>query len=325
MLGLSTSFGFAALQFNSGLDFISGIGSTAIIKSVIVVTLTCFTAMSVFIGVNKGMKIISELNTSLSLVLMAGMFVFGPTLYLLSLIPESIGTYLSNLFAMGLWTDAQLQVTGFGHWKESWNGWWTVFIWSWSLSFSPFVGAFIARISHGRTIRDFILGVVVIPSLIVIIWIAIMGGSAIYFDLNQGGTISAAVNSDIASGLFALFGNVSWSVVRLAMLVIATVLVATYYITSLDSGIHALAHFVSPSDHPSAWFKVMLVAAIGSITLVLLSLGGTAALATIQTGAILGALPFSFICLLMIYNFIHNLINDRLPGTFILSQDRMNR
>ena len=96
-------------------------------------------------------------------------------------------------------------------------------------------------------------------------------------------------------------------------------------ITSLDSGIHALAHFVSPSDHPSAWFKVMLVAAIGSITLVLLSLGGTAALATIQTGAILGALPFSFICLLMIYNFIHNLINDRLPGTFILSQDRMNR
>ncbi|MCG8995878.1 BCCT family transporter [Laribacter hongkongensis] len=325
VLGLSTSFGFAALQFNSGLDFISGIGSTAIIKSVIVVTLTCFTAMSVFIGVNKGMKIISELNTSLSLVLMAGMFVFGPTLYLLSLIPESIGTYLSNLFAMGLWTDAQLQVTGFGHWKESWNGWWTVFIWSWSLSFSPFVGAFIARISHGRTIRDFILGVVVIPSLIVIIWIAIMGGSAIYFDLNQGGTISAAVNSDIASGLFALFGNVSWSVVRLALLVIATVLVATYYITSLDSGIHALAHFVSPSDHPSAWFKVMLVAAIGSITLVLLSLGGTAALATIQTGAILGALPFSFICLLMIYNFIHNLINDRLPGTFILSQDRMNR
>ena len=113
--------------------------------------------------------------------------------------------------------------------------------------------------------------------------------------------------------------------VRLALLVIATVLVATYYITSLDSGIHALAHFVSPSDHPSAWFKVMLVAAIGSITLVLLSLGGTAALATIQTGAILGALPFSFICLLMIYNFIHNLINDRLPGTFILSQDRMNR
>ena len=155
--------------------------------------------------------------------------------------------------------------------------------------------------------------------------VAIMGGSAIYFDLNQGGTISAAVNSDIASGLFALFGNVSWSVVRLALLVIATVLVATYYITSLDSGIHALAHFVSPSDHPSAWFKVMLVAAIGSITLVLLSLGGTAALATIQTGAILGALPFSFICLLMIYNFIHNLINDRLPGTFILSQDRMNR
>ena len=295
-------------------------------------------AIDILTPLNAALQLLAQMNApviaqvhgaaagaGLSLVLMAGMFVFGPTLYLLSLIPESIGTYLSNLFAMGLWTDAQLQVTGFGHWKESWNGWWTVFIWSWSLSFSPFVGAFIARISHGRTIRDFILGVVVIPSLIVIIWIAIMGGSAIYFDLNQGGTISAAVNSDIASGLFALFGNVSWSVVRLALLVIATVLVATYYITSLDSGIHALAHFVSPSDHPSAWFKVMLVAAIGSITLVLLSLGGTAALATIQTGAILGALPFSFICLLMIYNFIHNLINDRLPGTFILSQDRMNR
>lgn len=322
VLGLSTSFGFAALQFNSGLDSVSGIGSTVVIKSVIVIVLTCFTALSVYIGVNKGMKIISELNTSLSLALMAGMFVFGPTLYLLSLLPESIGAWLNNLLFMGLWTDAQLQVSGFSHWKESWNGWWTVFIWSWSLSFSPFVGAFIARISHGRTIRDFILGVVVIPSLIVIIWIAIMGGSAIYFDLNQGGAISAAVNSDISSGLFALFDNLSWSVIRLTLLVIATVLVATYYITSLDSGVHALAHFVSCGDHPSAWFRVMLVAAIGGITLVLLSLGGATALTIIQTGAILGALPFSFICLLMIYNFIHNLVNDGLSGRFIRSPDK---
>lgn len=311
VLGLSTSFGFAVLQFNSGVDSITGISSPDIIKPIIVITLACFTAISVFIGVNKGMKIVSELNTSLSLILMAGVLIFGPTVYLLSLIPESIGVYLNNLLSMGMWTDAQLQVSGFTHWQDSWNGWWTVFIWSWSLSFSPFVGAFIARISRGRTIRDFILGVTMIPSLIVIIWIAIMGGSAIYFDINNNNAISYVVNSDITSGLFALFNNISWSVVRLILQVVATILIATYYITSLDSGVHALSHFVSTYAHPPPRFKVALVMAIGGITLVLFSLGGTTALTTIQTGAIMGALPFSFICLLMIYNFIYDLMKTR--------------
>ncbi|NDV13389.1 BCCT family transporter [Crenobacter caeni] len=313
VLGLSTSFGFAAIQFISGLDTLLGAGNTPLLRAVVVLALTLLTAASVFVGVNKGMKLISEFNTMLSLVLMGAVFVMGPTVFILSLLLDSLGHYLPNLLRMGLWSETATQLGEVGDWRESWSGWWTVFIWSWTLSFSPFVGAFIARISHGRTLREFVLGVVLVPSLIVIVWISIMGGAALHQELTQGGAIGQAVSSDVSQGLFALIDGLGLAGFGKLLLSVATLLVATYFVTSLDSGVHALSGFASDSSKPSTAFRVLLTLAIGTVTLVLLTLGGEDALSTVQTAAILGALPFSLICLMLVVNFVRQLGREPRP------------
>lgn len=305
VLGLATSFGFAALQFTSGLSSFTGLEAGPGLWIAVIAGLGGLTAISAFLGVNKGMKRVSETNSVLSIVLMAAVFIFGPTVFIISNISETFGSFFYNFIPMSFWTDAPASAAPLESWQDSWNGWWTVFIWCWVIAFSPFVAGFIARISRGRTLREFVIGVTVIPSLIVMIWIGILGSAAIYYDDASDRSISADVAANASSGLFSMLHMIP--VVGGLLLVVSTILVATYYVTSLDSGTYALAEFVSAPKKSGPWFRVVLVVSIASVALILLSIGGTAVVDTVQTGTIIGAFPFSFVILLMIANLIRRL------------------
>lgn len=306
ILGLSTSFGFAAMQFSSGLTSFTGLTSGPALWLFVIIGFGTVAAISAFFGINKGMRLLSETNSILSIVLVVAVFVFGPTVFILSNMTESFGAYVMNFVAMSFWTDAPSTAKALGSWKDSWNGWWTVFIWCWVIAFSPFVAGFIARISRGRTLREFVIGVTVIPSLIVMVWVAVIGSAAIFYDDLTARGVSAAVGKDVSSGLFAMLD--AMPIVGSVLMVVATVLVATYYVTSLDAGTYALADFVSAPKPSGARFRVVLVFSIASVTIVLLTLGGTAVVDTVQTGTIIGGAPFSIVILLMIINTIRRLL-----------------
>lgn len=305
VLGLATSFGFAALQFTSGVTSFTGLASGPGVWLVVILVLAGLTSVSAFMGVNNGMKRISEANSVLSIVLVVGVFVFGPTVFILANTTQTFGSFFQNFVYLSFWTEANTSSGPLASWQDSWSGGWTVFIWCWVIAFSPFVGGFIARISRGRTIREFVLGVTIIPSLIVMVWVGVIGSAGIHYDDVSGRTISADVARDTSSGLFSMLAMIPY--VGGGLLVVATILVATYYVTSLDSGAYALAEFVSAPKKAGPWFRVVLVASIATVALVLLSLGGTAVVDTVQTGTIIGAFPFSFVVLLMIANLIRRL------------------
>lgn len=306
VLGLATSFGFAAMQFSSGLSSFTGLSASPMMWFMVILIFAGITSISAIVGINKGMARISGLNSILSIVLLAAVLIFGPSLYIISNMSQTFGSFFTNFASMSLWTDSGLAATTLDSWQDSWNGWWTVFIWCWVIAFSPFVAGFIARISRGRTIREFVLGVTIIPSLIVMVWVAIIGSAAIYYDDQSNRSISDSVAADTSSGLFAMLDSVP--VIGTILLVIATILVATYYVTSLDSGIYALSEFVSAPGKSGPVFRVVLVLSVATVTTVLLTMGGTAVVDTVQTGTIIGAFPFSFVIILMIINLIRRLL-----------------
>ncbi|MGP5586089.1 BCCT family transporter [Glutamicibacter ardleyensis] len=306
VLGLATSFGFAAMQFSSGISSFTGASASPMMWFMVILIFAGITSISAIVGINKGMARISGLNSILSIVLLAAVLIFGPSLYIISNMSQTFGSFFTNFASMSLWTDSGLAATTIDSWQDSWNGWWTVFIWCWVIAFSPFVAGFIARISRGRTIREFVLGVTIIPSLIVMVWVAIIGSAAIYYDDQSNRSISDSVAADTSSGLFAMLDSVP--VIGTILLVIATILVATYYVTSLDSGIYALSEFVSAPGKSGPVFRVVLVLSVATVTTVLLTMGGTAVVDTVQTGTIIGAFPFSFVIILMIINLIRRLL-----------------
>lgn len=305
VLGLATSFGFAAMQFGSGVTSFTGIESGPVMWMIVIGAFAAVTGVSAFIGINKGMARLSGLNSVLSIVLVVAVFVFGPTLYLISTLTQTFGSFAQNFISMSFFTDFQITASSLDTWQDSWNGWWTVFIWCWVIAFSPFVAGFVARISRGRTIRDFVIGVTVVPSLIVMVWVGILGAAAVYYDDQTDRSISGQVADDTSSGLFAMLDQVP--IVGTILLIVATILVATYYITSLDSGTYALGEFVTAPRKSSPFFRVLLVLSIGTVATVLLAIGGEAVVDTVQTGTIIGAFPFSFVILLMIANFVRRL------------------
>lgn len=305
VLGLATSFGFASMQFSAGLQSFTGIPVGPGVWLGVIITLGGLTAISVLAGVNKGMKRVSETNSVLSIVLVGAVFVFGPTVFILSNLTQTFGTYFTNFLSMSFWAESSASSSSLDSWQDSWNGWWTVFIWCWVIAFSPFVAGFIARISRGRTIREFVIGVTVVPSLIVMVWVGVIGSAGLAYDEITGMDISAAVAEDTAAGLFATLNMIP--VAGTALLVVATILVATYYVTSLDAGSYALAEFVSAPKKAGPWFRVVLVTSIATVAVVLLTIGGTQVIDTVQTGTIIGAFPFSFVILLMIVNLVRRL------------------
>lgn len=305
ILGLATSFAFAAIQFSSGLSALGAVNNSTTVWIIVIAVFALFTAISTFIGVDKGMKQISELNTILSIALMVGVLILGPTVFIMSNLVQTTGSFFNEFITMSFYVAPETMMKPLASWKDSWNGWWTIFIWCWVISFSPFVAGFIARISRGRTIREFVIGVTIIPSVIVMVWIGIIASAGIYYNQLHDGTISAAISKDAASGLFVMLDYLP--IGGTIFTIIATVLVATYFVTSLDSGTYALAEFVDAPKKATAGFRVVLVISIAVVAVVLLSMGDDSVVATVQTGVIIGAFPFTFVILLMIANLFRRL------------------
>ncbi|MDP2242981.1 BCCT family transporter [Pseudomonas sp.] len=306
IFGVATSLGLGAQQINAGLSRLLGLESSVLVQLGLIAVITVVAVLSAVSGVNRGVKLLSELNIILTIALILFFFIWGPSRYLIMSLVDATGDYLANVIEMSFWTDASKQdPAAWEGWKSSWQGWWTVFYWGWWLSWAPFVGVFIARVSRGRTIREFILGVILVPTVLTFIWIAAFGGTAVSHELFGEAGISAAVTKDVASAFFVTVDSMNLGGLGTVALWLGTLLVATYFITSADSATLVLTTIMSHGAiHPAKRHRVFWGGMQGVVAAVLLVVGGAASLATLQTAAIASALPFSFIMLLMCLSLI---------------------
>ena len=298
VFGIATSLGLGVTQINSGLNYLWGLPMTLSVQIVLIAAITAIALCSVLSGLDRGIKWLSQINMWLTIVLLIFFFLWGPTQFLLlSLVKASTG-YLLNLVPFNLYVEAVPE--GASRWSDMWQGWWTTFYWGWWVSWAPFVGVFVARISRGRTIREFIFGVVGVSSLLSFVWIAAYGGTALWVELFGRGGISAAVGSNVSMALFATLEAMDLGVVGLIAGILGTILVVTYFVTSSDSGTLVVTTILSEgNEHPLHRHRIIWGVFQGLIAAVLLLAGGSAALSALQTAAIIAALPFSIIVLLM--------------------------
>lgn len=300
IFGVATSLGLGVSQMNSGLNYLFGMEVSITNQILLVAIISAIATLSAVTGVGRGIKILSEVNIWLSVVLLAFFLFVGPTIFILGFYVTSIGDYLWNLIPMGFWTDPSP--------KGQWQGSWTIFYWGWWLAWAPFVGMFIARISRGRTIREFMIGVLFVPTSIGFLWLCIFGGTAMHMELYGDGGVINAVNQDLTFALFRTIEllNVEWATWIIAAL--STFLIITWFVTSSDSGTLVICTMLSMGDEdPPQRFRVIWGLGEGLVAAVLLLAGGLKAL---QTASIAAALPFSVILLLMCIGLVKGLLQE---------------
>jgi glycine betaine transporter len=285
--GVAASLGVGALQINSGLHAVFGVPvGTGPQVAIIVVTAVVFIASAVA-GVEKGIKLLSNFNMGVAVALALAVFVLGPTVAIIDTLTNTLGAYVSDVVRMSL------RATPFR--DSNWVGSWTIFYWAWWISWSPFVGLFIARVSRGRTIREFVIGTVLAPSLAAFLWFSIFGGSALTMQIWQHVPLAEAVKADVATALFTMFDAMPFGG---TMSMVATLLVLVFFVTSGDSAVLVLG-MMSTRGNPDPPGRVKLVwgVLVAGIAVSLLLAGGLQAL---QTATILFALPFALVIVLMV-------------------------
>ena len=302
LFGIITTLGFGASQLGAGLHQLGWISensfSLQIVVIAVVMSLATFSAIS---GVGKGVKILSELNLTLAFCLLIFVLVAGPTLYLLSAFSDNIGTYLSNLVKLSFKTYVYEQE------HTDWFSGWTILYWAWWCSWAPFVGLFIARISKGRTIREFIFGVLVIPSMFGILWFTVFGNTAIW--LNDG-EAAGTLGQMISSPETLLFKFLDYLPLSGVTGLVSLVVISLFFITSADSGIYVLNNIASRDKSLAAprWQAVMWGILMSVVAIVLMQSGG---LANLQAMTLLVALPFAMLMLLMCFSLWKGLNADK--------------
>jgi glycine betaine transporter len=285
--GVAASLGMGALQINSGLQAVFGVDVNETWQVAIIVVTTAIFVASAVSGVEKGVKLLSNFNMLLAALLALAVFLLGPTVAIIDTFSNTLGNYLSDIVRMSL------RATPFR--DGNWVGAWTIFYWAWWISWSPFVGLFIARVSRGRTIREFIVGTVLAPSLVAFLWFSIFGGSALTMQIWQHVPIAAALKNDVATALFAMFNAMPFG---LAMSVAATLLVLVFFVTSGDSAVLVLGMMSTGGNpNPPARVKVIWGALVAGIAISLLLAGG---LQAVQTATIVFALPLTLVIVLMV-------------------------
>ncbi|MBO9481857.1 BCCT family transporter [Salinisphaera sp. G21_0] len=304
VFGIATSLGLGAQQMNAGLGHLLGIEVSTTNQVILIAVISVVATLSVLTGLNKGIRILSVFNMQLTIVILGLFVIFGPTAYLLGAFFTNTGDYLLNAVSLGLWVDPEP--------GAQWQGWWTIFYWGWWIAWAPFVSMFIARISKGRTIREFVLGVLVAPTTLAAFWITIFGNSAFYLELYGDGGVTEAVNKDITTALFTTVKLLIESeLMSLLMAGICTILLVTYFVTSGDSATLVICTLVTMgSDNPPARYRVFWGLVIGASAAVLLYAGGLKAL---QTASIVAALPFTIILFFATYGLIKALREEALP------------
>ena len=302
LFGIITTLGFGASQLGAGLHQLGWISensfSLQMVVIAVVMSLAIFSAIS---GVGKGVKILSELNLTLAFCLLIFVLVAGPTLYLLSAFSDNIGTYFSNLVQLSFKTYVYEQE------HTGWFSGWTILYWAWWCAWAPFVGLFIARISKGRTIREFIFGVLVIPSMFGILWFTVFGNTAIW--LNDG-EAAGALGQMISSPETLLFKFLDYLPLSGVTGLVSLVVISLFFITSADSGIYVLNNIASRDKSLAAprWQAVMWGVLMSVVAIVLMQSGG---LANLQAMTLLVALPFAMLMLLMCFSLWKGLNADK--------------
>ena len=294
LFGSASSLGLGALQITGGLPHVFGIetGGNKWLAVFVIAFLTACFVLSAISGIDKGIQWLSNANAIAAGLLALFLFVVGPTVFILGVFTESLGGYLAHLPAMSF----RVGALGGGEWLSAW----TVFYWAWWMSWTPFVGMFIARISKGRTIRQFVVFVIVIPSLVSFVWFSILGGAAIDLQLNKGVDMPARLKEGVEAALFNTLSDFPLATVTIAL---AIFLVAIFFVTGADSASIVMGMLSQNGDEePKRWLVVFWGVATGAVAAVLLLSGGddpSAGLSALQTGVIIIATPFMFVLIAM--------------------------
>ncbi|MGC9456397.1 MAG: BCCT family transporter [Halothiobacillaceae bacterium] len=301
VFGIATTLGLGVQQLNAGLYQVFGLSPSVPLQLLVIASIMTVAVISVVSGVQRGVRMLSELNFWLSIAALAFMLLFGPTQYLIGLTIEATGDYMQNLLAMTFHTN----VTRGSDWQAEW----TVFFWGWWLAWSPFVGMFIARISRGRTFREFVLGVLLAPTLITVVWIGVFGGTALYHELFGGGGVVDAVAVDVSMALFATIEGMQIGAFTPVVGSLLILLIATFLVTSANAGTLVINTILSGGDaDPPSLHRIVWGVVLAVLTAVLLIAGG---LEVLQAAVIAAALPFSLVVIAMIAGLLRALADER--------------
>jgi choline/carnitine/betaine transport len=299
VMGVATSLGLGVLQMNGGLNAVFGLPENGLWQFAILFVMFCAYMASTWSGLDKGIKRLSNLNMALCIGLMLYVLFTGPTIAILETITLGIGDYLQNFIGMSL----RISPYSDNQWASSW----TIFYWAWVIAWSPFVGTFVARVSRGRTIKEYVFGVLFVPPLLACLWIGVFGGAALNLEMSGSDVgLAAATQANITVALFEMFDLMPFSGI---LSVVAMLLIFIFLVTSADSASYIVAQMTdNGSINPPLYKRVAWGVLIAAICLTLIVAGG---LSGLQSAAVLSALPFTFILYMMVIVLVRELRADR--------------
>ena len=309
MFGVATSLGLGVQQVNAGLNHLTGMPQTVAVQLALIAGITMLATWSVVRGLDHGIRVLSQINVVIAASLMIFVLLLGPTLFILNALVENIGFYLQNFAQLSTWNET--------YEGTEWQNGWTVFYWGWWISWSPFVGMFIARVSYGRTVREFIKGVLFVPTLVTFVWMTIFGNSALSIEMFGAGGIAAAVQENLPVSLFVLLENFPLDMITASL---AVAVVVTFFVTSSDSGSLVIDIITAGGNpDPPKLQRIFWAVTEGLVAGALLVGGGLAAL---QTAAVSTGLPFAVILLGMCYSLHKGMAEYREGQTFSVALEQ---
>jgi choline/glycine/proline betaine transport protein len=298
VFGIATSLGFGVAQINSGLNYLTGLPNTPLMQVVLIVLVMGIATGSVMAGLERGVRRLSELNLILAILLMLFVLAAGPTGFLMKALVQNFGAYLDHFFERAF--------TLYAYEPRAWMADWTLFYWAWWIAWSPFVGMFIARISRGRTVNEFVMGVLLVPAGFTFLWMTVFGNTAISLDMGAAqGAISQAVAADLSTALFRFLALLPGAALTSTL---AIVLVAVFFVTSADSGALVIDTIASGgADDTPRWQRLYWCALLAAAAALLLLAGGLGAL---QAATLVAALPFTVIMILLCVGLVRQMNAD---------------
>ena len=306
LFGLATSLGLGTQQINAGLSFVFGIPYSTRAQLFFIIVISLIATLVVASGLQRGMKWLSEINMVISGLLLLAILLIGPTGFILSKYLSGMGLYIRDFAAIGMFTATSAA-------DIAWQGQWTVFFWAWWFSFATFVGIFIAQISRGRTIRQVIFGVLLLPTVAITLSMGILGGAGVFLDAQNGGVLQRAIESNVATSIFQMFECLTPSrVLQIILSITAVMAISTFFLTSSDSGSMVVSSMASGGlQAPPKSQRIFWALIQGSIAVAVLLIGGEGSFATIQAAVIMLALPFSVILLVVMYSLVRALKEEQ--------------
>jgi choline/glycine/proline betaine transport protein len=306
LFGLATSLGLGAMQISAGLSYVFGVGHGLGTQLVLIAVITAVATASLVSGVDRGIRRLSELNLILAACLLLFVFLVGPTRYLAASFFVNVAGYgrqlVTRTFDLGLLSGSSAE----------WSRTWTIFYWGWWIAWAPFVGMFVARISRGRTIREFILGVLLVPPALAVVWFTVFGNTALRLEATTGG-ISQAVSSDLATAIYVVLDKLPLAAISS---VLAVAVVSVFFVTSSDSASFVVDMLTSGGHpNPPRWQRVFWAVAEGACAAVLLYAGGRRALTALQSVVVSIGLPFCVVILLVGLSLFMALREEDVPVT----------